>query len=160
MEYRLATPADLDELAGIFADAIRAVGPLRYAPEQVDAWARGAVDDASFRQYVLGVNTLIAVDTLPESGRQVMVGFAGLGAGGHVASLYVRPEHMRRGIGRGLVQALIERAEGEGWGRMHTEASHFSRPVFEACGFRMTGIERVQRRGVWFDRVLMERDAS
>lgn len=153
MRLREATAADVPALAALYAEAVRSVGPAHYAAAQVEAWAAFA-DEAGFRAFVLDPLTLVADD---ESG---ITGFAGLAADGHVTALYVRRDRMRCGLGSALLRAVIERAEEEGIGRLYTEASVFSRPVFERHGFRLDAVEVVERRGATFERYRMVCDAS
>ena len=151
MPIRPATPADVPALAALYADVVRTVGPAHYDAAQVDAWAAFA-DEPRFRRFVLDPHTFVSED---ESG---ITGFAGLADDGHVTALYVRADRMRQGIGSALLRAVVERAEERGVARLYTEASAFSRPVFERHGFRLDAVEVVERRGATFERYLMVRD--
>ncbi len=153
MQLREATETDVPALAALYADAVRALGPKHYSPEQVEAWAVFAQEER-FRVFVLQPHTLVAED---ETGP---VGFAGLKPDGHVTALYVRPDRMRQGVASILLRALLDHATEHGIGRLYTEASEFSRPVFERFGFVLDEIERVERRGAWFERYRMVRNAS
>ena len=64
---------------------------------------------------------------------------------------------MRQGIGSALLGAVLARAAEREIERLYTEASEFSRPVFERFGFRVTSVETVERRRVSFQRYRMER---
>ena len=55
--------------------------------------------------------------------------------------------------------ALKEHATPQS-GRYYTEASAFSLPLIECCGFRRVGTEHVVREGVAFERFLMERSVD
>jgi putative acetyltransferase len=146
MRIREATEADAPALAVLFADAVRAAGPARYTPTQVDAWAAAADDPRALYARLLRHETLVAED---ETGP---IGFAGLAPDGHVTALYVRPGRMRRGVGTALLDAVLARAAARGFGRLYAEASLFSLPLFERAGFVVTDVETVERRGVRFER--------
>ena len=145
------TEADLLALAALFRDTVLVNAPQHYTVAQTAAWA--AVDGASprFRQFILGVTTYVAVD---DTG---IVGFAGIGEGGYVASVYVRHDCLRRGIGSTLMQTVLDHAQREGLQRLYSEASEFSLGLFIEFGFRQYGTEVVDRNGVQFTRYLMER---
>jgi putative acetyltransferase len=153
VRIREATAADVPALAALYADAVHSAGPAHYDTTQVEAWAAFA-DEERFRRFVLDPLTLVVED---ESG---ITGFAGLAADGHVTALYVRSDRMRRGIGSALMRAVIERAEAQGIVRLYTEASAFSRAVFERFGFRLDEVEVVERRGATFERYRMSRDLN
>jgi L-amino acid N-acyltransferase YncA len=85
--------------------------------------------------------------------------YRGVGA----VSIYVDPEHVRRGVGRALLLALIEAAEDAGiW---TVEAGIFpenaaSVALHERCGFRFVGVRRrvgEMPDGGWRDVLLYER---
>ncbi|MEL7363956.1 MAG: GNAT family N-acetyltransferase [Bacteroidota bacterium] len=153
LPFRRATPADLPALAALYRDAVHTLGPLAYTPAQVAAWAATA-DEPRFEAFVLGPETLIVED---ETGP---IGFAGWRPDGHVASLYVRPDRTRQGLGLRLLTAVIESAQAAGVTRLHSEASVFSRPVFERAGFLVTGTEDIERRGATFTRYLVALDLN
>ena len=65
----------------------------------------------------------------------------------HKASLfavYVRPENRRRGAGRALVQAALDRARGLGVRQVNLGVSHAGKAavrLYESCGFEQYGLE-------------------
>lgn len=149
--FRPATAADLPALIAIFRAAIETVGPSHYDESQVAAWMAATNNERRFRRLTVEVDTVLAQDgTGP-------VGFASLGEEGYIIMLYVRPDRMRRGLAGRLLNALIEKARARGDTRLHTEASPFSRPVFERAGFVVEEVETIERRGATFDRFLMAR---
>jgi putative acetyltransferase len=148
---REATAADLPRLAALYAASVRALGPSVYSAEQVDAWAQFAEDLETFGRFVFGVRTILIEDA---SG---IVGFCGVDKGGHVASLYVRADRTREGIGTKLLQMALERAAASGIREFHAEASALSLPVFRRFGFVVCGTEKAVRGGVVFERYLVRR---
>jgi phosphinothricin acetyltransferase len=83
-------------------------------------------------------------------------------AGVAEASLYVAGDHRGRGIGKRLLQALIESSERNGiwslYGATFPENTA-SIQLQLSCGFRIVGRrERIaQRHGVWRDTIITER---
>jgi L-amino acid N-acyltransferase YncA len=91
----------------------------------------------------------------PVSGRCVYAGVAEV-------SVYVATEARGRGIGKLLLNALVQESEKQGLWTL--QAGIFadntaSIRLHEACGFRMVGYrEKIgQLKGVWKDTVLMEK---
>lgn len=155
MHFRLATADDLPALAELYSYTVRKMGPALYTEDQVRVWSASPEDTERFRGFVLNAHTLVAMvedATHP-------VGFAGLEPNGRIASLYVHADYCRRGIGSALLAAILEKAQSDGLTRLRTEASKFSRPVFERHGFELDEVERGMHNGVPFMRFLMSRSS-
>lgn len=144
---------DLDALAGVYAAAIRHLGPAHYSAAQVAAWSGFADDREVFADWIGHAATFVALDR-PDR----IVGFSGLAPAGHVASLFVAPGAQRRGIGSRLLERVLDEAGARGLSRLTTAASVFSRPLFEAYGFEVTEVEHTVVDGVPFTRFAMQRD--
>jgi len=158
MELRRARDEDVPALAGIYRRAVEALGPARYTPEQVRAWAVFAEREAAFGEWIAGAETWVALAVPEAGGAAGVAGFGGIAAReGHLRSLYVDPGYARRGIGAALIGRLIERARQTGCTRVYTEASAFSRLLFARHGFAVVEEEVVEREGVRFVRWKMAR---
>lgn len=78
-------------------------------------------------------------------------------------SVYVRPDIMRQGIGRVLLEALIRECEKAGLRQMVAvvgdSANAASIRLHEALGFRLVGTLRAvgRKHGLWLDTVLLQR---
>ena len=146
---RPAARADVPVLAALYERSVETLAAGRYDAAARRAWAAFA-REAAFSDFVLGAETFVAVRD------GAVAGFAGLAAGGHVASLYVAPEAAGRGVGRHLLEAVLARARAAGYERVTTDASAVARPVFERAGFRVVSEEHVERGGVTLVRYRME----
>ena len=94
----------------------------------------------------------------PVSGRCV---YAGVGE----VSVYVSATARGKGIGKQLLQTLIEESEKENFWTLQAgifPENTASIAIHHACGFRTIGIrERIgQMKGVWRDTVLLERRSN
>lgn len=95
----------------------------------------------------------------PVSTREV---YRGVGA----VSIYVASRHARRGVGRALLEALIDTSERVGFWTL--EAGIFpeneaSVALHESCGFRLVGVRRrigQMPDGRWRDVLLFERRST
>jgi phosphinothricin acetyltransferase len=77
-------------------------------------------------------------------------------------SVYVHPDHQGRGVGRLLLEAMVETARAHGFHAMMARivADHeASIALHSVCGFEIVGHEREVGRkfGRWLDVTLMER---
>lgn len=151
IQIRYAQPADVPALADLYYQSVLTTAPQAYTPAQTAAWAAFATKLPQFQRFVLRVTTYVATrdDTI--------AGFAGIGATGHVASLYVHPNFARQGIGSLLMQRLVQHAQDHHLPRLYAEASEFSLGVFQKFGFTHYQTETVERQGVPFTRYLVER---
>ena len=137
-------------LREIYAGTVDRLGPSAYTPVQVDAW-KAFASASEFDDFILGVNTCVAV-----SGAGI-AGFCGIAEDGHVASVYVRADRCRQGVGTALLRRVLANHPAPTSGRYYAEASVFSLPLFTRCGFRRKGTEQAIRDGVVFERFLVER---
>lgn len=150
MKIREATASDIPALAEVYRDSVKAIAPQRYSPEQVEAWSDFPLATEAFNNFIFNPTTFIAqLDG-------TIVGFSGVEANGHIASLYIRGDYNRQGIGSRLLETVISFAKSHKIPRLYTEASEFSRALFEKFGFQLSGTEAVIREGVWFHRYLLE----
>ncbi|MBE9139382.1 GNAT family N-acetyltransferase [Nodosilinea sp. LEGE 07088] len=151
MQIRTATAADLPTLAALYRDTVLTKAPQYYTAAQTQAWATVDAESDRFREFILGVTTYVAENTTG------MVGFAGLGNDGHVASAYVRHDCLHQGIGSALMQVVLDRAQKKHLQRLYAEASEFSLGLFQKFGFSQYATEVVDHNGVQFTRYLVER---
>lgn len=150
MQLRTATEADLSKLAALYRETVLINAPQHYTHAQTEAWAAVDADSPRFRQFILGVATYVVED---DTG---IVGFAGIGDDGHIASAYVRHDRLHQGIGSTLMQAVLAQAQQKQLLRLYAEASEFSLGLFKKFGFRQYDTEVVNHNGVQFTRFLVE----
>jgi L-amino acid N-acyltransferase YncA len=153
IELRDLRPDDWPEVARIFEEGIRAGATFATKPTTWEIWD----ERHSLRVVAESEGDVLGWAALtPVSPRHVYRGVA-------ESSVYVAEAARGRGIGRALMQELIDRAERQGiW---TIEASMFpeneaSLELHRALGFRVVGTrERIgqHRDGMWRDTVLLER---
>lgn len=142
--------SDLPLLAKIYRAAIRHFDDGSYSKEQIAAWSSFPDDAEAFKKWITKSTTFVAV-----SNDNTPIAFGGLEDQGHIASLFVAPEMMRKGVGLALLVRLVEEARSRGINTITTDASEYSRPLFEKYGFRVKEIESTDFKGVKFSRYTM-----
>jgi GNAT superfamily N-acetyltransferase len=65
---------------------------------------------------------------------------------GWVQNVYTDPEYRSRGIGRLVMDAVVEWCRAEGFQSIALHASTFGRPLYESMGFRPTNEMRLDLR--------------
>ncbi len=142
-------PDDALPLARIYQNAVLTAGPAHYTPQQVETWASYPQDPGEFQHRLMHGTTLIAEhDSQP-------VAFGQLDPADHIAFLYCRGSHMRRGIATSIHQALEAHARRSHQVCLDTTASRISRPVFQSLGMQVVEREHPIRNGIPFERFRM-----
>ncbi len=145
MTVRGARLDDARAIARIHVDAWRAAYAGILADEVL---AAQSVDrrEGQWREWIPLGRALVA-----EHEAEV-VGFAGiLVETGEIAALYVDPRHWRRGAGRALTRAAMERLREAGCENAALwvfEANHSARAFYAALGFAPDGAVSIHERGV------------
>ena len=148
MVLRLIVPADAALLREIYADAIESQAPQLYSEQQVASWAALA--------WLPGVLD----QTLKEGFGWISGGdaaFAIRHPRDRLALLYCRGRAARQGHGKALLDRIEADAIADGVTCLRTEASQFSRPLFERRGWRLVAPETITIAGVPFERYRMHK---
>lgn len=146
MALRRIVLNDHSLLREIYADAIESQAGLLYSQEQVQAWAALAwlpgILDRTFEEgsgWISGEDAAFAI-RFPST---------------RLALLYCRGSAARQGHASQLLVQVEEDARRHGFDRLTTEASQFSRPLLERCGWRVVAPETIAIGGVSFERYRM-----
>jgi phosphinothricin acetyltransferase len=147
-------PLDWGEVAAIYAEGIATgVASFEPGPPSWEAWAAAHPEIrvvAELDGRLAGWSALS-----PTSERRCYRGVA-------EESVYVAGWAQGRGVGRALLEAVIERSEGAGIWTLQAGIFPENKPSLRlhlGCGFRLVGVrERLgEADGVWRDVLLLER---
>lgn len=141
---------DLPTLIELFRDTVRRVNVRDYTPEQVQAWAPDEIDPAKWRSF----EGRFAIVAELEAG---IVGFADLETDGHLDRFFVHAEMQGRGVGRAMLQELLDEGRRLALPRIFAEVSITARPFFERHGFAVLAEQSVEVRGQRLTNYRMER---
>jgi L-amino acid N-acyltransferase YncA len=154
MEIRDLTPLDWREVAAIYEDGIR-TGNATFETE-VPSWEAWDAAHPEIR--------LLAELDGRAAGWAALSPYSDRCCYGGVAevSVYVASSSQGQGIGRGLLEALIERSEANGVWTLQAgifPENKSSLRLHLGCGFRLVGVrERLgELNGEWRDVLLLER---
>ncbi len=144
----MIVPADAALLREIYADAIESQASELYSDQQVKSWAALAwlpgVLDQTLKQgsgWISGEDAAFAM-RYPQD---------------RLALLYCRGRAARQGHGKALLERLEADAIADGVRSLRTEASQFSRPLFERYGWSLVAPETITIAGVLFERYRMHK---
>jgi GNAT superfamily N-acetyltransferase len=148
MVLRLIVPADAVLLREIYADAIESQASELYSDQQVKSWAAlawlpGVLDQTLMEGsgWISGGDAAFAIRYPPD----------------RLALLYCRGRAARQGHGKALLDRIEADAMADGVTCLRTEASQFSRPLFERRGWRLIAPETITIAGVPFERYRMHK---
>lgn len=144
ISIRELLPDDLDAIARLFHETVRAINRRDYTPAQIAAWAAPEVDADTFRTRLAGTRTVIADD----AGQ--VVGFANLTSDGLIDFLFVHAERQGEGIASRLLASLEEFSATVNVDELWTNASITARPFFLAKGFTEVSAQTIECRGETF----------
>lgn len=159
MRVRLATTADAEAIRAIYNREIEtSTATFDLVPRTLEDQVRWLGDHAGAHPAIVA-----------EDGSTV-VGFGSLSpyrprpaySTSVEDSVYVHPDHHRRGVGRLLVEELVRLTEIHGFHAVFARivgGHEASIGLHAACGFEVVGVEREVGRkfGRWLDVVVMER---
>ncbi|MEP9350251.1 N-acetyltransferase family protein [Xanthobacter sp. KR7-225] len=161
MKIRTATPADLDAITAIYAQAVReGTASFELVPPGQDEMARRMAAIAAH-----GGPYLVAELDGVLAGYAYASAFRPRAAYRHTVedSIYVAPGFQGRGLGRALLTALIEASERRDYRQMVAvigdSGNEGSIALHRACGFAHMGtlVATGLKFGRWIDTVLMQR---
>lgn len=157
---RRASPDDAKTVAAIYNVAIE---------ERVATFETETRSEAAMREWMAGHDARHPILVAEVSGGTV-VGWASISeyrprrcyAGVGDFSVYVAADQRGRGIGKLLLNALVEEGRREGYWKLVSRifpSNHASRALCRACGFREVGIYEKHGKldGKWLDTVIVER---
>jgi putative acetyltransferase len=138
-DMRRATPADAPAMAVAHTDSIRTLGPAFYSAELVDVWAAAVTPDMYLRAMEEGEVFFIAVES--RQGKEIVLGFSSHrpAGGADSASVYVRGDASRRGIGTALLRLAEAHAVAQGATDITIQASLPGVAFYTVNGFEEIG---------------------
>ncbi len=142
MEYRKATPDDIELLMSLREEMLRAVNSLPEDHRFSDEFRE------HIRRYFLegDQTTVIALDNGKAAGCasisyiEVMPTFSHpTGKRAHLMNVYTKAAYRRQGIAQKLVNMLTAEAAERGATEIGLDATESGRPLYEALGFTSSG---------------------
>jgi putative acetyltransferase len=138
-QTRRAHPGDAEAIALAHLDSIRSIGPAFYPPDVVEEWGSGLTPDIYVKAMDGGEAFFIATGHI--DGESTVLGFSThrVDDAQDGASVYVRGEAARRGIGTALLRLAEEHAAAQGATSIQIQASLAGVEFYKANGFDEIG---------------------
>jgi putative acetyltransferase len=132
-------------------NTIRNVNIRDYTAAQTKAWAPDNFDLMRWQKRVTDMNPFVA-----EIDGHV-VGFADLQEDGYIDHFFCHSEYQGQGVGRSLMEHILEAGRLNGVSRLYSQVSLTAREFYEYFGFVVVEKQQVEINGVELTNFIMER---
>ncbi len=122
---------DERELWQLKMNTIKSINVKDYPQEQIKAWAPDVYNAERWLKRAQDMNPFVA----EVEGK--IVGFADLQDDGYVDHFFCHNEYQGQGIGRALMQRLVDKAKEASIRRIYSHVSITAKPFFEVFGFKV-----------------------
>lgn len=142
MRIRPYQPADAAALYAVFHSAVHGIACRDYRPEQLAAWAPDEHDAAAWSARLNALQpAVIDIDGQP-------VAYGDVQPDGLIDHFFVAAARARQGIGRQLLQHLLQQARRNHIPLVYAQVSRTAQPFFAAFGFVVTAEQMAVVRGI------------
>jgi putative acetyltransferase len=132
-------------------NTIRSINTRDYTVAQTKAWAPDNLDMNLWQKRVSKMNPFIA-----ELNGKV-VGFADLQNDGYIDHFFCHAEYQGFGVGRALMEHILEIGSSEGVSRFYSEVSLTARAFYEHFGFNVVNEQQVKIKDEQLTNFVMEK---
>lgn len=139
-KLRTYRSTDLSEIAQLFYQTVHLINRQDYSQEQVDAWADGQLEVASWQRSLQAHQTMLAVLATGK-----IIGFGDLSQAGYFDRLYVHADYQHQGVATAICDYLEADFKGP---QITTQASLTARPFFAKRGYQVQRQQQVVRRQI------------
>ena len=151
MHIRLATTADIDEIAGLYKDTIDRINSRDYSKEQIEAWSSTYNNAPGWIRRIEEQRFYVAI--LDDK----IVGFASIDTSGYLDLLYIHKDYQAIGIASKLLNCVEKAAKEMGFAEITVQSSITAKPFFLKKGFVITGEHNKLINGVPFINSMMKK---
>ncbi|MYM58368.1 GNAT family N-acetyltransferase [Vibrio sp. OCN044] len=143
-------PEDAQALWEVFFFTVRNINIQHYSQQQVEAWAPDNWNQEVWQEIMLQISPYIA-----EIDGQV-AGYTDLQDSGLIDHFFCHYKFQGKGVGRAMMEYVIEQSKQRGISRLYSEVSITARPFYERMGFNLVREQQVEMRGQLMTNFVME----
>lgn len=144
-------PGDAPALRHVFEEAVHRLAAADYTEAQRHAWAPRHASAEVWAARMDALRPFVA-----EIGGAV-AGYADLQPEGLIDHLFVAPAFARQGVGRALLEHVLDAARTRTIPSVYANVSRTAEPLFRALGFAVEARQTVVRAGVTLGNARMRR---
>ena len=143
--------SDAEILWTLYFNTIRIINRCDYTQSQVEAWAADSFNSENWIKRMNGISPFVAeIDG-------VIVGYTDLQSDGLIDHFFCHHEHQGKGVGRALMNHVMEQGQARGIHRYYSEVSITARPFYEHHGLHFVREKTVEMNGQRLRYNLMEK---
>lgn len=143
--------SDAEELWKLFFSTIRNINSRDYTQAQIEAWAPSSLDSELWKKRMNGLSPFVAEI------ESVIVGYTDLQNDGLIDHFFCNHEYQRQGIGKALMNHVLEEGKTREVSRFYSEVSITARPFYESFGFTVAKEQVLEMRGQKLTNFVMEK---
>lgn len=152
MKIRRYKPGEEIQLMEVFVSSVRENAANYYSLEQLQAWAPNSIDREEWKNKMHRINPFVILDN------DKILGYADLQSSGYIDHFFVRGGYSGRGIGKQLMNFLLQKAKEKDITELSSDVSLAAQPFFKKFGFKPIISKKVEVRGVELENALMRKD--
>ncbi len=152
MKIRRYKPGEEIQLMEVFVSSVRENAANYYSREQLQAWAPNSIDREEWKNKMHRINPFVILDN------DKILGYADLQSSGYIDHFFVRGGYSGKGIGKQLMNFLLQKAKEKHITELSSDVSLAAQPFFKKFGFKTIRSKKVEVRGVELENALMKKD--
>ncbi|MEF1311272.1 GNAT family N-acetyltransferase [Vibrio mytili] len=151
IKIRKYAESDAHSLWKIYFHTVRNINIRDYSLAQVIAWAPEDIDPGVWQQKMKSISPCVA-----EIDGEI-VGYSDIQDNGLIDHFFCHHEHQGKGVGRALMEHVLDVGRSKGLVRFYSEVSITARPFYERFGFKVVKEQVVKIRGEALTNFVMEK---
>ena len=151
MTIREATENDLEAIANLYSETVRAINAKDYTKEQIEVWATGAENLDNWKRHIKEQYFIVA-----EKDKKV-IGFSSITPDGYLDFMYVHKDFQRVGVAKKLLAGIESKANEQKNTEIYSHVSKTAKGFFEKSGYVYSGEKKDPYKGVVFINNIMKK---
>lgn len=152
MRIRKAHIKDIPQMKKLFKETVLEINKKDYSANQVRDWASCGEDELRWEAQITKFNHFVC-----ENENQI-IGFYSINNTGFIKSMFVSKDHQRHGIGKKMMQKIIDNTSSNNIKSLKSEVSITAKPFFESFGFKVIMKKKAKANKLSLINYLMEKN--
>lgn len=152
MKVRKYNKGEEKQLFEIFSTSVQQNAKGYYNEQQLNAWAPEEIDEEQWMKRMSGIKPYVVVEN------DLILGYADLQKDGYIDHFFIRGGYSGKGIGKFLMNYIIEIAMHKGIKELTADVSLAAQGFFSRFGFEVVERKSVVIRGVELENARMKLD--